>query len=65
MVLSVRSAFILLPLPSVTLHESGTRNALSGPSLNNTEVLFNPLYQYSITCNCRIINYNVIESLTL
>ena len=34
---SVMSALILLPFLSVTLHESGTRNALLGPWLNNTK----------------------------
>jgi hypothetical protein len=39
---SVTSAFILLPFLSVALHESGTKNALLGPLLNNTEVFLTP-----------------------
>ena len=39
---SVTSALILLPFLSVPLHESGTRNALLGPWLNNTEVYLTP-----------------------
>ena len=35
-------AFILLPFLSVALHESGTRDALKGPRLNNTEVYLTP-----------------------
>ena len=42
MVSSIKSALILLPFLSVTLHESGTRNALLGPWLNNTEVYLTP-----------------------
>ena len=38
---------------SVALHESGTRNALLGTRLNNTEVYLTPL---SKSHNCRIIN---------
>ena len=34
---------LLLPFLSVTLHESGTRNALLGPWPNNTEVYLTPL----------------------
>jgi hypothetical protein len=33
---------ILLPFLTVTLHESGTRNALLGPWPNNTEVYLTP-----------------------
>ena len=42
MVLSVTSDLILLPFISVALHESGTRNALVGPWLYNTEVYLIP-----------------------
>jgi len=38
----VTSALILLLCLSVALHESGTRNALLGPWLNNTEVYLTP-----------------------
>ena len=37
-VLIVFNGVILLTFLSVTLYESGTRNALLGPWLNNTEV---------------------------
>ena len=40
---SVKSALILLPFLSVPLHESGTRNVLFGPLLNNTDVYWTPL----------------------
>ena len=49
MVSSIKSALILLPFLSVTLHESGTRNALLGPWLNNTEVYLTPLLLFNIT----------------
>ena len=39
---SVMSALILLPFLSVSLHESGIRNALLGPWLNNTEAYLTP-----------------------
>jgi len=67
MVSSVMSALILLPFLSVALHESGTRNALLGPWLNNTEVYLTPFIstQNHIiaglnTCNI-FIAWKVIE----
>ena len=42
MVSSVMSALILLKILYVALHKSGTRNALLGPWLNNTEVYLIP-----------------------
>ena len=44
---------ILLPFLSVALHESGTRNSLLGPLLNNTEVY--------LTHFIRIQNHTIAE----
>jgi len=46
---SVMSALILLLSHSVALHESGTRKALLGPWLINTEVYLTPLLIFKIT----------------
>jgi hypothetical protein len=43
MLYSVKSTLILLPFLSVALYESGIRQALLSPWLNNTEVFFDPL----------------------
>ena len=48
MVPSVTSELILLPFLSVTLHESGNRNALLGSWLNNTEVYLTPFISTQI-----------------
>jgi hypothetical protein len=42
MLSSVTSVFILLPFLSVAQQESGTRNAILGPWLNNSEVYLTP-----------------------
>jgi len=39
---SVTSELILLPFLPVSLHESGTRNALLDPWLNDTDVYLTP-----------------------
>ena len=43
MVFSVTSSLILLPSFSVAQYESGTKKALLGTRLNNTEVYLTPL----------------------
>jgi hypothetical protein len=58
---SVVSALVLLPFLSVALHESGTRKALLGPWLNDTDVYLNPLIKrrnYRVTWKRRGYKYD-------